>query len=99
MRSSQGGDSVDELLALGKTWYSSGVNVAPGLQLGMFVGGVGRSRMKVARHVASIFFCLLDEEVVNYGDDQRPFACSDSSVADLNVVLFPAAMDTMSQRR
>lgn len=37
LRSSQGGDSVDELLALGKTWYSSGVNVAPGLQLGKFV--------------------------------------------------------------
>jgi hypothetical protein len=33
LRSSQGGDSVDELLALGKTWW----NVAP---MGYSVGGL-----------------------------------------------------------
>ena len=40
------------------------------------------------------------EEAVNYGDDQRPVARSgSSSIADLTVVFFPAALDTMSRRR
>lgn len=52
--------------------------------------------LESASFFASIY---LDEEVVNYGDDQRPVACSSSSIADLTVVLFPAALDTMSQSR